>query len=182
LLLHRDTDYYPTLYTILIYPHPFFSNIRQNLPGGIVTEGEQGRLGESWYRGPVILSWDDVSRSAHDHNDGHNVVFHEFAHQLYSESGANDGAPSLPGRSTYIAWARVLGEEYQDLLDDLRHNHKSDIDSYGATNPAEFFAVVTEYFFERPIQLKKRHPELYEQFKNFYKLDTESIMLKDTKK
>jgi Mlc titration factor MtfA (ptsG expression regulator) len=109
-------------------------------------------------------------------------VFHEFAHQLDSESGANDGAPPLPGRSTYIAWARVLGEEYQELLDDLRHNHKSDIDSYGATNPAEFFAVVTEYFFERPIQLKKRHPELYEQFKNFYKLDTEAIMLTDTKK
>ncbi len=181
LLLHRDTDYYPTLYTILVYPHPFFSNIKKYLPGGIVAEGEQGRLGESWYRGPVILSWDDVSRSAHDHNDGHNVVFHEFAHQLDSESGANDGAPQLPKRSSYIAWARVLGEEYQDLFDHLRHHLKSDIDSYGATNPAEFFAVVTEYFFEKPIQLKKRHPELYEQFKNFYKLDTEAIMLTNDK-
>jgi Mlc titration factor MtfA (ptsG expression regulator) len=75
----------------------------------------------------------------------------------------------------------VLGEEYQDLLDHLKRHHKSDIDFYGATNPAEFFAVVTEYFFEKPIQLKKRHPELYEQFKNFYKLDTEAIMLKDDK-
>jgi len=178
LLLHRETDYYPTLYTILVYPHPFYSNIKQNLPGRIIEEGNQGRLGESWNRGPVILSWDDVSRSAHDHNDKHNVVFHEFAHQLDGESGAADGAPVLSGRSSYIAWARVLSEEYQDLLDHLKHHHKSDIDSYGATNAAEFFAVVTEYFFEKPIQLKKRHPELYEQFKDFYKLDTESIMLK----
>jgi len=177
LLLHRVTDYYPTLHTILVYPHPFYSHIKQHLAGGIVAEGEQGRLGESWYRGPVILSWDDVRRSAHDHNDGHNVVFHEFAHQLDSESGANEGAPLFPNRSSYIAWARVLGEEYQDLLDHLKHHHKSDIDAYGATNPAEFFAVVTEYFFEKPIGLKQRHPGLYEQFKNFYKLDTVAMML-----
>jgi Mlc titration factor MtfA (ptsG expression regulator) len=170
------------LFTILVYPHPFYSNIKHNLPGGIIAEGKQGRLGESWYRGPVVLSWDDVSRSAHDHNDGHNVVFHEFAHQLDGESGTNDGAPLLLKRSSYIAWARVLCEEYQDLLDHLKHNHKSDIDSYGATSPAEFFAVVTEYFFERPIQLRKKHPELYEQFKNFYKLDTEAIMLNGDKK
>jgi len=177
LLLHRETDYYPTLHTILVYPHPFYSHIKQRLAGGIVVEGEQGRLGESWNRGPVILSWDDVRRSAHDHNDGHNVVFHEFAHQLDSESGANEGAPLFPNRSRYIAWARVLGEEYQDLLDHLKHHHKSDIDAYGATNPAEFFAVITEYFFEKPIELKQRHPELYEQFKNFYKLDTVAMML-----
>jgi len=179
LLLHRDTDIYPTLHTILVYPHPFYSNIKQHLPGGIVAEGEQGRLGESWFRGPVILSWDDVRRSAYDHNDGHNVVFHEFAHQLDSESGANEGAPILPERSMYIAWARVLSKEYQDLLDHLEHHHNSDIDFYGATNPAEFFAVVTEYFFEKPIQLQMRHPELYEQFKNFFNLDTAAMMLKD---
>ena len=176
LLLHRETDYYPTLHTILVYPHPFYSYIKQRLAGGIVAEGEQGRLGESWYRGPVILSWDDVRRSAHDHNDGHNVVFHEFAHQLDNESGANDGAPLLPLRSMYIAWARVLSEEYKDLLDHIKKNHISDIDDYGATNPAEFFAVVTEYFFEKPIQLQNRHPELYKQFKDFYKLDTAAMM------
>ena len=177
LLLHRDTDYYPTLHTILVYPHLFYSQIKHRLPDGIIEEGEQGRLGESWYRGPVILSWDDVRRSAHDHNDGHNVVFHEFAHQLDSESGANEGAPLLPQRSSYIAWARVLSDEYQDLLNDIKNHHTSDIDTYGATNPAEFFAVVTEYFFEKPIQLQKHHPELYEQFKNFYKLDTAALMI-----
>lgn len=180
LLLHRETDYYPTLKTILVYPHPFYSQIKQRLPGGIIAEREQGRLGESWFHGPVILAWDDVQRSAHDHNDGHNVVFHEFAHQLDSESGANEGIPLITQNSMYIAWARVLGEEYKELLKDLKHHHKSDIDAYGATNPAEFFAVITEYFFEKPTQLKNRHPELYEQLKNFYMVDTVEFMSKKT--
>ncbi len=178
LLLHRETDYYPTLHTILIYPHPFYSHVKQHLPGGLIAEGEQGRLGESWYRGPVVLSWDDVLRSAHDHNDAHNVVFHEFAHQLDSESGANEGTPLLPDRSRYIAWARVLGGEYQQLLNEIQHHQKPDIDIYGATNAAEFFAVVTEAFFEKPVQLKQHHPELYEQLALFYKQDPIDYFLK----
>jgi Mlc titration factor MtfA (ptsG expression regulator) len=178
LLLHRETDYYPTLHTILVYPHAFYSHVKQYLPGGIVSEGEQGRLGESWYRGPVVLSWDDVRRSAHDHNDAHNVVFHEFAHQLDSESGSNEGIPLLPNRSSYIAWARVLGGEYQELLKEIQHHQKTDIDPYGATNAAEFFAVVTEAFFEKPVELKKHHPQLYEQLSLFYKQDTIKRFLK----
>lgn len=171
LLLHRETDYYPTLRSILVYPRHYFSPAARQLPGGVVSESVEGRLGESWYRGPVVLSWDEVRRSAHDHHDGHNVVFHEFAHQLDSESGANDGAPRLPRRSMYIAWARVLGTEYQQLISDIEHHHKPDLDAYGATNPAEFFAVVTEAFFEKPHQLKRRHPRLYEQLASFYQQD-----------
>ena len=171
LLLHRETDYYPTLRSILVYPHPYFSPKTQRLPGGVVAEGVQERLGESWIRGPVVLAWDEVRRSAHDHNDGHNVVFHEFAHQLDSESGANEGAPRLPHRSMYIAWARVLGDEYQHLINDIMHHHKPALDAYGAANPAEFFAVVTEAFFEKPHQLKQRHPRLYEQLALFYLQD-----------
>ena len=171
LLLHRETDYYPALRSILVYPHPYFSPKAQRLPGGVVVEGVQGRLGESWLRGPVVLAWDEVRRSAHDHNDGHNVVFHEFAHQLDSESGANEGAPRLPHRSMYIAWARVLGDEYQHLINDIMHHHKPDLDTYGATNPAEFFAVATEAFFEKPHHLKRRHPRLYEQLALFYQQD-----------
>ena len=96
LLLHRETNYYPTSHTILVFPHHFYSQVKERLPGGIIAEGEQGRLGESWYRGPIILSWENVRRSAHDHNDKHNVVFHEFAHQLDMESGENEGTPLLP--------------------------------------------------------------------------------------
>ncbi len=178
LLLHRETDYYPTLGSILVYPHQYFSPGIRQLPEGVVAEGLEGRLGESWYRGPVVLSWDDVRRTAHDHKDGHNVVFHEFAHQLDSESGANEGAPLLPRRSMYIAWARVLGNEYEHLISELDHHHNTDLDAYGATNPAEFFAVVTEAFFENPVQLKQRHPRLYEQLALFFRQDPATRFVK----
>jgi Mlc titration factor MtfA (ptsG expression regulator) len=171
LLLHRETDYYPRMQTVLVYPHRYLANHKQRAAGGTVIEGVHTRLGESWYRGPIVLSWDDVLGGAADIHDGHNVVFHEFAHQLDSESGANEGAPVLPRRSMYIAWARVLGHEYDQLIDDLKHHRRTFIDTYGATSPAEFFAVVTEAFFEQPVQLRRRHPELYDQLAAFYQQD-----------
>ncbi len=168
LLLHRQTDYYPSLRSILVYPHHYFAPVTHQLGGGVVSVGNQGRLGESWQHGPVILSWDEVNRTAHDHNDAHNVVFHEFAHQLDGESGRTDGAPHLTRRSMYLAWARVLGGEYQQLTEEIAHHHKTDLDPYGATNPAEFFAVVSEVFFEKPQQLRHKHPLLYKQLALFY--------------
>lgn len=171
LLLGRPTDYYPKLHTILVYPSRYLVTHRIPLAGGVVLEGTHQRLGESWHRGPVVLSWDDVRRGAADVHDGENVVFHEFAHQLDSESGAVEGAPVLPRRSMYIAWARVLGREYNDLIENLKRDRDTVIRAYGATSPAEFFAVVTEAFFEQPVRLKLRHPELYEQFAQFYQQD-----------
>jgi MtfA peptidase len=163
--------------SILVYPHSYFAYTSQRQPGGLVQEGIQARLGESWKRGPIVLSWDDVLRGAADPDDGHNVVFHEFAHQLDSESGAMDGAPSLPKATMYTAWVRVMSNEYNSLLIDLEQNHRHLIDAYGATNPAEFFAVVTEAFFEIPLQLKSRHPELYEQLQDFYQQDPASRLI-----
>jgi Mlc titration factor MtfA (ptsG expression regulator) len=171
LLLHRQTEDYPKMRSIMVYPHHYFANAKRALPDGTVLEGPHARLGESWYRGPVVLSWDDVRQGAADVHDGHNVVFHEFAHQLDSESGANEGAPALPRKSMYLAWARVLGQEYEHLHERLEHHRRTFIDAYGATNPAEFFAVITEAFFEQPIQLKRKHPELYEQLRLFYQQD-----------
>lgn len=171
LLLHRETDYYPTLKTILVYPHHYVATHREQGPGGFVIEGDQARLGESWLRGPVVLSWDDVRRGASDPNDGHNVTFHEFAHQLDSEDGANEGAPALPRPAMYTAWARVMQAEFDHLRSDLAQHHQHFIDAYGATNPAEFFAVITEAFFEQPNQLKQRHPALYDQLARFYQQD-----------
>lgn len=171
LLLHREAKYYPSLHTIFVYPHHYFVPSERQV-GSLVIGGADDRLGESWHRGPVVLSWDDVQAGAFDAHDGHNVVYHEFAHQLDDEAGGGtNGAPALPRRSMYIAWARVLGGEYQKLLDDLHHHRKTDIDAYGATNPAEFFAVVTEAFFEKPRKLKRKHPALYEQFREFYQQD-----------
>jgi len=171
LLLHRKTDYYPNLESILVYPHHYFVSEHRTQPDGTDVEGTESRLGESWVHGMVVLSWDDVKCGAADPRDGHNVVFHEFAHQLDSESGSTEGAPALASRSKYIAWARVLGEEYELLVDDLKHRRSTFLDAYGGTNPAEFFAVVTEFFFEKPTALKRRHPELYDQMRGFYQQD-----------
>lgn len=171
LLLHRDTDYYPGLKSILVYPFEYFAPSRQRRPDGAVVEGHERRLGESWSEGAVVLSWNDVNRGVNDARDGENLVLHEFAHQLDGESGSVEGAPELPCSSMYVAWARVLGNEYQRLVDDLRHRRGSILRSYAASSPAEFFAVVTEMFFERPFDLRQRHPELYQQFVLFYRQD-----------
>jgi Mlc titration factor MtfA (ptsG expression regulator) len=173
LLLRRETDVYPKLITILVYPTAYVSNMPQHSPQGVVTEGPQGRLGEAWTSGVVVLSWDDVLHGAADVRDGHNVVFHEFAHQLDQEDGSADGAPILPRRNMYSAWARVLGAEYAELQKATEAGKKTVLDEYGATEPAEFFAVATEAFFEKPIQLKKKHPELYEELKEYYGQDPE---------
>jgi Mlc titration factor MtfA (ptsG expression regulator) len=167
---------YPNLQSILVYPHAYVAHREQRLPDGTVHESQEVRLGETWSRGSLVLAWDDVRMSAFDIHDGHNVVFHEFAHQLDYESGAAEGVPRLPNRSRYLSWARVLGREYESLVNDIAHHRKTTLDNYGATNPAEFFAVVTECFFEKPIQMKKRHPELYEQLRLFYNQDPSSFI------
>jgi Mlc titration factor MtfA (ptsG expression regulator) len=182
LLLHRETNYFPLMKTILVYPHRYLAHTSKRQAGGLVHEGIQARLGESWKRGPIVLSWDDVLRGAADPNDGHNVVFHEFAHELDGESGALEGAPVLPDPTMYTAWARVLSYEYKSLLVDLEQDHRHLLDAYGATNPAEFFAVVTEAFFEKSRQLKSRHPELYEQLRSFYRQDPASRPSPDSKR
>jgi Mlc titration factor MtfA (ptsG expression regulator) len=170
LLLHRDSDVYPGVDSILVYPGAYRAPTRTSA-GGVVLEGEQARLGESWTRGVVVLAWDHVKSAAAQHGGGPNVVLHEFAHQLDAEDGSMDGAPDLGARARYISWARVLGEEFGDLSKKLHEGLRSDIDPYGATNPAEFFAVVTEMFFEKPRAMKQRHPELYGELAAFYKQD-----------
>ncbi|MFK7790078.1 MAG: zinc-dependent peptidase [Phycisphaeraceae bacterium] len=171
LLLHRDTGYYPTLKTILVYPSTYFANHQQALPDGTVIEGPQARLGESWYQGSLVLAWDNVQSSAWNHDDGRNVTLHEFAHQLDGVATGMDGAPDLQCKERYRSWARVLGREYEQLVDNLHKGHKTKIDPYAATNPPEFFAVATEYFFEKPRMMKRHHPELYEELAGFYQQD-----------
>ena len=175
LLIHRETDYYHRLYSILVYPSAYVARTVEPLGNGFVLEGDQGRLGEAWADGAVVLSWDDVRAGAADLRDGHNVVLHEFAHQLDQEDGVADGAPILERRSQYVAWARVLGAEYEQLQRASGRGRKSVLDQYGATKPAEFFAVATECFFEKPAQLKKKHPELYDELKEYYRQDPERI-------
>ncbi len=168
---HDDTRVYPRLESIVVYPSSWVSPVREQLSDGTVVSGEQRRIGESWGRGTLVLAWDAVVRGAVEPNDGSNVVFHEFAHQLDSEETHSDGAPRLPERAMYQRWAQVLGHDYRELIDALERGEPTLLDAYGATNAAEFFAVATEFFFERPRALRQRHPALYEQLQGFYRQD-----------
>lgn len=170
LLLNRKPTYYPKLYTILVYPGAYVAK-KVTVIGMQHTEEMTVRAGESWTRGEVVLAWDNVRQEAIDLADGHNVVLHEFAHQLDQEDGSADGAPILEKLSSYRTWARVLSKEYQDLQQRVLSGRKDIMDAYGATDPAEFFAVATETFFERPKQMKLTHPELYEELESYYGLD-----------
>jgi len=162
LLLNRKPTFFPKLRTILVYPHTYVA--KQNGFHSV-------RLGESWQNGPVVLAWDSVTGGTRNINDGRNVVIHEFSHQLDQEDGSADGAPILEQHSSYSAWARVLSAEYETLQKKNKKHRRSVMNKYGATNPAEFFAVATEAFFEKSGQMKKKHPELYDELKDYYKLD-----------
>ena len=155
LLLHRKTDYYPGLHSILVYPAAYIAKETRHLPGGIVEEGFDVREGESWHHGSVVLSWDDVRRDSADVRAGHNVVLHEFAHQLDSSEGRGDSSAVLQRRPTFITWARVLHKNFIKLQQDLSSNRPTLLGSYAGQDPAEFFAVATEYFFERPKDLQR---------------------------
>jgi len=170
LLLNRQNDVYPELHHILVYPHAFKAGHKRHNADGTINESEVGLLGESWGNGKVILSWDDVESGVENFLDGHNVVLHEFSHQLDSESGSTNGAPPLR-KNSYPVWAKVLSTEFQNLIDASDNHDKSVMDYYGATNPAEFFAVATETFFEKPRQMWSKQPELFEQLKTYYCVD-----------
>lgn len=176
LLLHREPcSYYPELSSIVVYPHAYVARVVERGPDGVVHEFDSARLGESWMRGVVVLSWDDVLAAGHDVHHAHNVVLHEFAHQLDAENGVVDGAPRLARRGLYAAWARILSGEFADLQRAAARGRATDIDPYGATNPAEFFAVVTETFFERPDLLQHGHRALYDELASFYRQDPVSF-------
>lgn len=168
LLLNRAHDFYPELQSILVYPESYLAPGRFVDEAGVVHEGEEHRLGEAWLRGAVILSWDEARCEAADFRDGRNVTLHEFAHQLDQQDGRFDGAPLLAKRSHYRSWARILSKEFRLLQDAAERGEATVIDQYGATDPAEFFAVITEAFFETPKALQAKHPALYNELRQFY--------------
>ena len=170
LLLNRTTDFYPRLSTILVYPGVYRPR-RFTGPGLRHELADTVNAGESWPTGAVVLAWDEVQRGAMDVAHKANVVLHEFAHQLDQEDGAADGAPVLERPSSYATWARVFGQEYAALQERAARGQPTLLDQYGATNPAEFFAVATETFFEQPLRMQSEHPELYAELKAYYRLD-----------
>jgi Mlc titration factor MtfA (ptsG expression regulator) len=170
LRIELDSPLYPDLQSIIVYPSTYKARTERR-EGYVTIEHEQARLGESWSRGAVVLSWDAVSAGSANPGDGHDVVLHEFAHQLDAEDGAMDGTPELDNLERYSVWSKVAGNEYAALLDDVEQHRKTSIDAYGATNAPEFFAVVVEHFFEKPLLLARKHPELYSELARFFRFD-----------
>ncbi|UWR00535.1 zinc-dependent peptidase [Rhodobacteraceae bacterium S2214] len=170
-LLIVNTDaWYKNLRTILIYPSAFHS-VRKSSDGFVVKEERVIRLGESWARGPVILSWAHSQQGAMNDEDGHNVVLHEFAHQLDDLSGGVNGIPVLQKRQSFAQWERVFVDAYDRHLKKVRRGRKTLLDAYGATNHQEFLAVSVEAFFEKAEQLQEHEPALYAQLSTLLQLD-----------
>jgi Mlc titration factor MtfA (ptsG expression regulator) len=171
LLMGRPSKVYAVLHTVLVYPGAFLVPRRQVDAAGVVTEARQDLLGESWGDGRVVLSWDHVRRAGNEVAPGQNVVLHEFAHQLDSESGSNNGAPWLGARERYARWSQVLGRHFEQLRAEAWYGQYGVLDHYGASSPAEFFAVATESFFEQPYRVAARHPDLFNEFVTYFRVD-----------
>ena len=172
LLLHLDTGPFPRVRSIILYPGTFVPKAPL-LDRHVRVEPEQERaplLGES-LRGVIVLSWESVQQSAVEPRDGHNVVLHEFAHELDQEDGYVDGIPLLEAPQSTRVWARVLRERFEELQRKTKDGESDLLNAYGATNRAEFFAVATELFFERPVEMSNRYPDLYGELKGFYRQD-----------
>ena len=171
LILNRPTTYFPNLRQILVYPGPFVVN-RVRADGiGVLQDLRQVLSGESWSQGQVILSWEDVLEGAADPADGRNVVVHEFAHQLDQETGHANGAPQLGSRASRGSWLKIFNLEFALLKQRSEAGEVSLLSDYGATNPAEFFAVASEVFFELPQRMADEHPALYRELRRFYCVD-----------
>jgi Mlc titration factor MtfA (ptsG expression regulator) len=172
LLLGRPTDVYPLLMTVLVYPRAYVSREPALNDHGVLDPTPVERIGESWARGSVVLSWDDVERGGA--LDGVNVAYHEFAHQLDDEHGEADGTPPLADAAMRKRWIEVMTREYEALVQSADAGRDTLLDEYGAESPAEFFAVATETFFERAAELRREHPDLYALLADFYRQDPAS--------
>jgi Mlc titration factor MtfA (ptsG expression regulator) len=163
LLINKDVQYpFPKVYSVLVYPTAFFSS---------ANDEEELMLGEAWPGGSVVVAWDAARKSSRALRDGKNLILHEFTHQLDLEAGCDaNGCPALDGFQHRV-WAGVMNTEFKKFQDRIYKGKPTAMDHYGAEDPAEFFAVATETFFERPTRLKKHHPDLYEQLRLFYRVD-----------
>ncbi|MEY2399923.1 MAG: MtfA peptidase [Ilumatobacteraceae bacterium] len=170
LILGLDSDYFGKVTSIIVHPTTF------SIPGpratdirGMLDDGSRPLLGEAHHdRGPILLAWDQVRSGARHRGRGHNVVLHEFAHKMDMLDGVVDGTPLLPDQGALDRWVAVCGAE----LELMRRGQAGELlDDYGATDPGEFFAVATEVFFGRPVDMRDTKPQLYEVLSGYYRQD-----------
>jgi MtfA peptidase len=171
LVLGMDDFYFDNVQTVLVYPDEFLVPDRQSVADDLVLEGESERLGEAHHRGPVVLAWKEALDNARNPGYGQNLIFHEFAHQLDMLNGDFDGTPTIADVRLRQRWAEIMEREYERLCEAADRRKKTLLDPYGATDPAEFFAVVTECFFDLPWELEQRHAELYALLRDYFGQD-----------
>lgn len=170
LVLGLEHNYFDRVLSILVYPQGYRAVEDEGYPGHLTAE-HSDRLGEAHYRGPVILSWEDVVDEGRHPERGHNLVYHEFAHQLDMLDGVVNGTPLLNDREQSERWGKVMTREYENLIRASEHGRATLLDKYGTTNETEFFAVATECFFDKPVQMARRHPQLYDLLREYYRQD-----------
>lgn len=171
LLITNRTDCYDDLSEVLVYPAAFVTRRAVEDENGLISQEDAELAGESWDRGQVVLSWDDSRRGAADLDDGVNVVVHEFAHQLDHASGDTDGMPYMQDRELALRWLGVMNAAYDAHCARVDAGEVDVIDEYASTDPAEFFAVATETFIERPADLSERYADVYSVLSELYGLD-----------
>ncbi|MHB9099022.1 MAG: M90 family metallopeptidase [Syntrophales bacterium] len=174
LLLGLPHDFYRNVQSILVYPSTVIPPQRKL--GHFETalaplETVQPIIGQAFRQGPVILIWDAVLSGSRHPEQGHNVVYHEFAHKLDMLDGAADGTPPLRDRDEYRDWVSVCSREYLRLKHNAERGRKSFLSDYAATSEAEFFAVATEQFFDQPLRMKEHAPDLYRVLNEYYRQD-----------
>jgi Mlc titration factor MtfA (ptsG expression regulator) len=171
LVLGMEHNYYDRVQSILVYPHGYRAPTHEGGPGGAILETTADRLGEAHYRGPVILSWAEVLADGRRPGGGTNLVIHEFAHQLDMLDGVIDGTPPLRDREQARRWHNVMTAEYQRLIEASEQGRATLLDQYGTVDEGEFFAVATECFFDKPTRMSRRHPQLYDLLREYYRQD-----------
>ena len=164
-ILNLGLEWYKGWSSIIVYPRSYHTKTTTTDEMGIVHEGTQHRSGEAWLRGPVVLSWREVEHSGD--LDGQNVVIHEFVHKLDMLNGRANGFPPMQAGMNPEQWTQIMEQGFSDF----QRNPKPGIDRYGATNPAEFLAVLSEVFFERPQDLIEAYPDIYQLMTEFFKQD-----------
>ncbi|MEO1639441.1 MAG: M90 family metallopeptidase [Pseudomonadota bacterium] len=173
LIIANSDAWYHRLRTILIYPSAFISK-QTTYDGYVVRQEDSVRLGESWSLGPVVLSWHHTQQGAANPEDGSNIVLHEFAHQFDDLSGQTNGVPLFRKGQRFEVWERVFLEAFARHELSVERGKPAVMDAYGATNHQEFFAVAIETFFEKPAQLQRDEPKVYEQLSVLLGLDPKS--------
>ena len=168
-ILNLGLDWYRNWYAVVLYPAGFRARRQHVDEADVVHDYEEDLAGEAWERGPVVLSWEEIEASRQC--DGFNVAIHEFAHKLDMLTGHPNGLPPLHRDMRVEEWSAAFGAAYADLNRRLEGGEETAIDPYAAEDPAEFFAVISEAFFELPWLVAKEYPAVYQQLRAFYRQD-----------